>query len=120
MVGQQPFGGARLSGTDDKAGSALNLLRWVSPRTIKETFAKYSHLKDVLPAMGYDDAQVNDLKETIDKVPCDMVLVGTPFDLNRLVKIEKPMLRVTYELDDPGTAALEKIIGERLSVGAAR
>ena len=39
MVGQQPFGGARLSGTDDKAGSALNLLRWVSPRTIKETFA---------------------------------------------------------------------------------
>ena len=39
VVGQQPFGGARLSGTDDKAGSALNLLRWVSPRTIKETFA---------------------------------------------------------------------------------
>ncbi len=82
--------------------------------TIKETFEKYSHVKQVLPAMGYGEEQVRELEETINAVPCDLVLVGTPFDLGRLVESDKPLLRVTYELDQVGTDALRGILDEFL------
>ena len=82
--------------------------------SIKQTFAKYSHVQQVLPAMGYGDEQVRELEETINAVPCDLVLVGTPFDLGRMVKSDKPLLRVTYELDEVGTKALESILDEFL------
>jgi predicted GTPase len=78
--------------------------------TIRDTFAKYTQVKQVLPAMGYGDDQVRELQETINAVPCDLVLVGTPFDLGRLVEVNKPMLRVTYEVDEPGTAALASLL----------
>jgi len=78
--------------------------------TIRDTFARYSQVKQVLPAMGYGDDQVRELQETINAVPCDLVLVGTPFDLGRLVEVNKPMLRVTYEVDEAGTKALEQLI----------
>jgi predicted GTPase len=82
--------------------------------SIKRTFAKYSHVKQVLPAMGYGDEQVRELEETINAVPCDLVLVGTPFDLGRVIKSDKPLLRVTYELDQVGTKALGEILDEFL------
>ena len=78
--------------------------------TIRDTFVKYTQVKQVLPAMGYGDDQVQELQETINAVPCDLVLVGTPFDLGRLVEVNKPMLRVTYEVDEPGTAALAQLL----------
>ena len=78
--------------------------RW---RTIKETFEKYGQVKDVLPAMGYGQTQTDELEETINSIPCDAVLVGTPFDLGRLIKVDKPLVRVTYELDEAGTKGLE-------------
>jgi predicted GTPase len=82
--------------------------------SIRETFAKYAHLTDVLPALGYGEQQVADLKATIDSVPCDLVLVGTPLDLGRLIRTGKPMMRVTYSLDQATSDALDKIIGEFL------
>jgi len=75
--------------------------------SIKKTFAAYRHLSDVLPAMGYGTKQMQELEQTINAVPCDLVLIGTPIDLGRLLKINKPYLRVRYELEErqPGQLA---------------
>ena len=85
--------------------------------SIKEVFAKFTHLKDVLPAMGYGKTQIAELKKTIEKAPCDAVLVGTPFDLGRLIKTDRPLIQVSYEMDAAGTKALEKILEGFLSKG---
>ncbi len=82
--------------------------------SIKRTFAQYTHVSDVLPAMGYGRKQVRELEQTINAVPCDLVLIGTPTDLGRLLKLNKPTLRVTYELEErqPGQleAAVRKVL----------
>jgi predicted GTPase len=83
--------------------------------SIRSTFEKYSHLQDILPAMGYGEQQVHDLQATIDAVPCDLVLVGTPFDLARLIHTSRPMLRVIYKLDAGTTRELEQIIDQSLA-----
>lgn len=83
--------------------------------SIKETFAKFSQLEEVLPAMGYGDTQIKELEDTINASPCDLVLVGTPFDLGRLVKIKHPHTRVTYEVDEAGTKALDKLLDELIA-----
>ncbi len=75
--------------------------------SIKETFNKFGQVSEVLPAMGYGDEQVRELQDTINAVPCDVVLVGTPFDLAGMIESNKPLVRVTYDLDEPGSAALK-------------
>ena len=75
-------------------------------RSIADTYAKYPTTGAVLPAMGYSDAQIRDLEETINNTPCDLVLVATPIDLSRLVKINKPAQRVRYELQVIGQPTL--------------
>ena len=79
-------------------------------RTIAETFKKYPKTGTLLPAMGYGEEQVKDLEETINRVPCDTVIVGTPIDLRRIVRIEKPAVRVTYELDELTKPGLEDVL----------
>jgi predicted GTPase len=76
-------------------------------RSITETYRKYPGIGMLLPAMGYGDAQVRDLETTINKVPCDVVVIGTPIDLNRIIKIKKPTVRVTYQLQEIGSPNLE-------------
>jgi predicted GTPase len=82
--------------------------------SIRDVYAKYTHLTDVLPAMGYGDAQIAELEATINQVPCDAVLIGTPIDLARLIKIKHDAVRVTYELEEqqPGqiAAAVKKAL----------
>jgi len=78
--------------------------------TITETFRKYPAIGTLLPAMGYGDEQVKDLQATINKVPCDVVIIGTPIDLNRIVKIKKPSVRVTYDLQEVGQPDLKAIL----------
>ena len=78
--------------------------------TITETFKKYTGIGVLLPAMGYGTQQVKDLETTINKVPCDVVVIGTPIDLNRIVKIKKPTVRVTYQLQEIGTPNLEDVV----------
>jgi predicted GTPase len=107
--GEMSYGAAHL------AARRFGAAQIVDPRpyavgSIRETFAKYTHLVDILPAMGYGDRQVRDLKATIDAVPCDLVLVGTPFDLGRLIETRRPMLRVSYSLDGESSAALDGIL----------
>ncbi len=79
---------------------------------IKKTFQTYPKIGILLPAMGYSDQQIRDLESTINKVPCDVVIIGTPIDLKRIVKIKKPALRVTYELEEIGEPSLRTILSE--------
>ena len=78
--------------------------------SIKKTFEKYNHLEKVLPAMGYGEAQVKELSETIAGTDCDLIVSGTPIDLNRLVKTRQPLLSIGYELEEIGTPTLEDVL----------
>ncbi|WP_199898666.1 hypothetical protein [Prolixibacter bellariivorans] len=79
---------------------------------MEETFRIYPNIGTLLPAMGYGDEQVKDLEKTINKVDCDAVIVGTPIDLRRVVKIKKPSTRVYYDLEEIGEPKLTGILGE--------
>jgi len=90
-------------------------LELVDPRpysvgSIAGTFEKYNHLGPVLPAMGYSPKQVSELEETVARTPCDLVIVATPIDLRRIMKIDKPSMRVRYELQEVGTPTLKEAI----------
>ena len=78
--------------------------------SIKTTFAKYTHITDILPAMGYGDKQMADLRKTIDATPCDLVIIGTPIDLTKLLKLNKPSVRVTYDLKESGAGLRDSVI----------
>lgn len=80
--------------------------------SIKTTFEKYTHLDRVLPAMGYGKAQMDELAKTIDRVECDLVIGATPIDLARLIKTNKKILRVTYDLEEIGTPNLKEVLKE--------
>ena len=75
--------------------------------TITETFEKYPEIGTLLPAMGYGDEQMKDLETTINKSDADLVIIGTPIDLRKVIHIEKPALRVFYELQEIGKPTLE-------------
>jgi predicted GTPase len=85
--------------------------------SIKDTYAKYPNAVGILPAMGYGDAQIAELEETIRRTPCDVVVIGTPIDLTRVLKLDKPAVRVRYELREqvPGRLEAEIVnaIGKR-------
>ncbi len=83
--------------------------------TITETFEKYPNIGELLPAMGYGDKQVRDLQETIAATECDAVIIGTPIDLRRIVKIDKPSHRVRYDIQEIGYPDLRYVIDEFLS-----
>ncbi len=85
--------------------------------SIKETYKKYTHLGTILPAIGYGEKQIAELKETIDRTPCDVVVIGTPIDLRRVMTINKPTVRVNYELQVLGPVSLEQVLEEFLQRG---
>ncbi len=82
---------------------------------LKKTFETYPEIGSILPAMGYGEKQVKDLEKTIAKVDCDLVVVGTPIDLRRIVKIKQPAVRVRYELQEIGQPTLETILKDFLA-----
>jgi len=81
--------------------------------SIAETFEEYPTTGALLPAMGYGDAQIRDLEETINTTPCELVIIGTPIDLRRVLKIERPADRVRYELQVIGQPTVEDILREK-------
>jgi predicted GTPase len=85
--------------------------------SIAATFAEYPHVSGLLPAMGYGRKQMNDLAETIKLSDPDLVLVGTPIDLRRLIDFEVPALRVTYRLEEVGEPTLEDVLREYGLIG---
>lgn len=83
---------------------------------IKKTFNEYPGIGTLLPAMGYSQKQIKDLEETINRVPCDAVVSGTPISLAKLIKINKPMVTVTYDLEEkPESIKLSDVLNEFLS-----
>jgi len=83
--------------------------------TIMETYQKYPTTGNVLPAMGYGDAQIRELEKTINNAEVDLVIIGTPIDLTRLMKINKPTQRVRYELQIIGKPTLEDLLKAKFS-----
>jgi predicted GTPase len=82
-------------------------------KSIKATYEKYPKTGPILPAMGYGEAQTRDLEATINKADVDLVIIGTPIDLNRIIKINKPAQRVRYELQEIGQPTLEDVLKAR-------
>ena len=82
---------------------------------LKETFEKYKDIGALLPAMGYGEQQIKDLEATIENTDCDSVIIGTPIDLKRIVKINKPSTRVYYELAETGSPNLKEILDNFLN-----
>ena len=81
--------------------------------TIAATFEQYPDIGTLLPAMGYGREQMEDLRETIERCDADLVLIGTPIDLRRLIELDKPALRVTYKLQEMGEPTLKGVLAEK-------
>lgn len=81
--------------------------------SIKEVYKKYPSLRQILPAMGYSKKQINELRKTIKNVPCDAVVDGSPFDIARLLKMDKPVADVTYELKEIGRPNLRTVLKKK-------
>jgi predicted GTPase len=82
--------------------------------TIKDTYTKYPGIGTLLPAMGYGEKQIQELEDTINAVDCDIVIIGTPIDLSRIIKINKKSIRVKYELQEIGKPNLEEALSQKI------
>jgi predicted GTPase len=109
--GEMPYGAGVIAA--EKFGAA----ELVDPRpytvnSIRKTFEKYPDIGVLLPAMGYGSQQMKDLETTINKTKCDLVIIATPIDLNRIIKIKKPTVRVRYNLQEIGLPNLTTVLNE--------
>jgi predicted GTPase len=77
---------------------------------VREIFARYPHIGPVLPAVGYDAGQLQELRETINRAVADVVVAATPLDLGALIALEKPVVRARYEFEDAGEPTLGSIV----------
>jgi predicted GTPase len=107
--GEMPYGAGYV------AAGRFGAAEIIDPRpyavgSIAETYRKYPNTGPILPAMGYGAKQVQDLEETINGTPCDLVIVATPIDLRRLIKINRPSQRVRYELQEIGRPTLQDVL----------
>ncbi|MHA1522461.1 MAG: GTPase, partial [Promethearchaeota archaeon] len=78
----------------------------------KNIFEKFTQLQEIVPAMGYDDQQIKDLEDTINAIPADLVIDGSPIDLRRLIKCNKPIVRIDYDIESIGTPSIESLLDE--------
>jgi predicted GTPase len=111
--GEMPFGAATV------AAHRFGATGLADPRShlvgsLQGVYKKYGHLGLALPAMGYGEQQTRELQETINATPADIVLFATPIDLGRLISVNKPLVRVRYELEEIGGAKLEDLIRQAL------
>lgn len=106
--GEMPFGAGAVAAR--KLGAVLVDPRPHAQGSLAAVYAAYPHLGPVLPAVGYGKAQIEELAATIARVPCEAVVIATPVDLRRLVRIEKPATRVRYELQEIGRPTLADVI----------
>ncbi|RKX85268.1 MAG: GTPase, partial [Spirochaetes bacterium] len=81
---------------------------------VKAMYEKYPDIGSVLPAVGYGEEQIKDLEKTINSVPADIVIIATPVDLTRIIKINKKMLKIDYELEEIGKPDLKELLEEKL------
>ena len=110
--GEMTYGAAVLAAKQHGAAELVDP-RPFAVGTIAETFEQYPNVGTLLPAMGYGREQMEDLRETIERCDADLVLIGTPVDLRRLIELDKPALRVTYKLQEIGEPTLKDVLGEK-------
>jgi predicted GTPase len=107
-------------GAGTVAANKYGAAELVDPRpylkgTLIDTFKKYPEIGTLLPAMGYGGKQVKDLEATIAATPCDSVIIGTPIDLRRVIKIKQPSTRVEYNLQEIGSPTLNDVLVDFVS-----
>ena len=107
--GEMKFGAGTVAAEKFGAAEIIDPRPWIEG-TIADTFKKYPAIGKVLPAMGYGGQQVKDLEATINAVDCDVVVIGTPIDLRRIISIDKPSVRVTYDLAEIGSPDLADVL----------
>ena len=110
--GEMTYGAAVLAAKQHGAAELVDP-RPFAVGTIAQTFEDYPGVGTLLPAMGYGKEQVEDLRKTIERSDADLVLVGTPIDLRRLVDFERPALRVTYSLQEVGEPTLADVLAAK-------
>lgn len=108
--GDMPYGAGFIAAR--KAGAIIIDPRPFAVGSIEDTFEKYYHLENVLPAMGYGKKQMQELQQTINKSDAEAIVIGTPIDLKRIIKIDKPSVRVKYDLQEIGRPNLEDVLKE--------
>ena len=104
-------------GAGTVAAQKFSAKELVDPRpytvgSLSETFKIYPNIGTLLPAMGYGDKQLADLEETINNTDCEAVVIGTPIDLNRIIKINKPNTRVYYDLQEIGYPNFNEVMDD--------
>ncbi len=110
--GEMEYGAGMLAAWNYGAAEIVDP-RPYTVKSITDTYKKYPKIGILLPAMGYGDRQIKDLEETINKTQCDSVIIGTPIDLGRILKIDKPAIRVRYELQELGAVTVKSILEEK-------
>jgi predicted GTPase len=111
--GGMAYGAGAIAAEKFGAAEMVDPRDWVKGE-IKKAFDRYPDISGILPALGYGDKQIKDLQNTINSIPCDSVVIGTPIDLTRVLKINKPSVRVRYELQEIGKPDLEEVIDQLL------
>ena len=109
--GEMAYGAGVVAACQFQAGAQVDP-RPYAVGSIEETFRRFPHLKGLLPAMGYNDTQRHELEETINRTPADLVLVATPVDLARVLHLNKPSLRVNYEIEERTRPNLAEVLKE--------
>jgi predicted GTPase len=107
--GEMAYGAGVVAATRYKAAQMVDP-RPFAVGSIQKTFEKFPHLGKLLPAMGYSQTQRHELQETIERTPCDVVLVATPIDLARTIHLGKPAVRVSYQVEEVGEPAITKLL----------
>jgi predicted GTPase len=110
--GEMAYGAAVLAAKQHGAAELVDPRRF-AVGSIAETFRRHPHVGALLPAMGYGRRQVDELRETIARSGAELVLIGTPIDLRRLLELEQPALRVSYRLQEVGEPTLADVLRER-------
>jgi len=109
--GEMTYGAGIVAAQKYKAAKIIDP-RPFAVGSIKATFAKYKHLDKVLPAMGYGEKQIEELGQTINAADCDLVVSATPIDLRRLIKTNKKLIHVSYELEEQGSPNLKEVLAK--------
>lgn len=109
--GEMPYGAGVVAARQYGAAELVDP-RPFAVGSIRGTYERYRHLTNLLPAMGYSAMQRHELEETIRRTPCDLVLIATPIDLARVIKLDRPNLRVTYEVEELTKPGLAELLAE--------
>jgi predicted GTPase len=110
--GEMTYGAAVLAARKNGAAELVDP-RPFAVGSIARTLEEWPHIQGLLPAMGYSDEQMVDLRQTIERSDADLVLIGTPIDLRRVIDFDKPALRVTYRLEELSSPTLADLLAER-------